>query len=140
MRWINVREKIMLSYLFIGANDVRASLRFYDAVLAPLGYEKNLLEGHFCFSLSDTSDKSNGPGSIHIAQPFDGEPATVGNGIMPALRAHSCEKVDEAYIAGLNSGGTGEGKPGIRDAYTENFYVAYLRDPVGNKLAVFFKG
>ncbi|VVP30635.1 hypothetical protein PS874_04191 [Pseudomonas fluorescens] len=66
----------MLSYLFNGANDVEASARFYDAILSPLGYEKDRSEGRYCFSLPTTTDKSNGPGSIHIARPFDGQPAT----------------------------------------------------------------
>jgi hypothetical protein len=130
----------MLSYLFIGANDVELSAQFYDAILSPLGYEKDQSEGQYCFSLPETSDKSNGPGSIHIARPFDGRPATVGNGMMPALRANSKPQVDEIHAAGLINGGTDEGKPGIREAYTDDFYVAYLRDPVGNKIAVFFKG
>lgn len=130
----------MLSYLFIGANDIEASARFYDAVLSPLGYEKDRSESHYCFSLPEAPDKSNGPGSIHIAQPFNGESATAGNGMMPALRADSKAKVDEVHAAGLASGGSDEGEPGIRAAYTADFYVAYLRDPVGNKIAVFFKG
>jgi hypothetical protein len=130
----------MLSYLFIGANDVEVSAQFYDAILSPLGYEKDQSEGQYFFSLPETSDKSNGPGSIHIARPFDGQPATVGNGMMPALRANSKPQVDEIHAAGLINGGTDEGKPGIREAYTDDFYVAYLRDPVGNKIAVFFKG
>lgn len=130
----------MLSYLFIGANDVEVSARFYEAILSPLKYEKELSEGHFCFSLPETVDKSNGPGSIHIARPYNGELATAGNGIMPALRADSRATVDEIHAAGLAHGGADEGEPGIREAYTNDFYVAYLRDPVGNKIAVFFKG
>ena len=130
----------MLSYLFIGANDVEASARFYEAVLSPLNYVMEYSEGHYCFSLPEALDKSNGPGSIHIARPFDGEPASVGNGMMPALRAESRGQVDEVHTAGLHNGGTDAGKPGIREAYTADFYVGYLRDPVGNKIAVFFKG
>jgi hypothetical protein len=130
----------MLSYLFIGANDVEASALFYDHILSPLGYEKDRSEGHYCFSLPETADKSNGPGSIHIARPFDGLPATTGNGMMLALRAVSRAKVNEVHEAGVANGGKDEGKPGIREAYTDDFYVAYLRDPVGNKIAVFFKG
>lgn len=78
--------------------------------------------------------------AIHIAKPFNGRPATAGNGMMPALRANSRAKVDEVHAASLANGGIDEGKPGIREAYTDDFYVAYLRDPVGNKIAVFFKG
>jgi hypothetical protein len=99
----------------------RASAQFYDAILWPLGYEKDQSEGRYCFSLPETSDKSNGPGSIHIARPFDGQSATVGNGMMPALRAKSSTKVDEVHAAGLANGGTDEGEPGIREAYTDDF-------------------
>ncbi|OPK07353.1 glyoxalase [Pseudomonas sp. VI4.1] len=130
----------MLSYLFIGANDVEASARLCDAILSPLSYEKDRPEGHYCFSLPETADKSNGPGSVHVAQSFNGQPAPTGNGMMPALRAEPRAKVNELHAVGVASGGTDEGKPGIREAYTDDFYVAYLRDPMGNKIAVFFKG
>ncbi|MGH8416294.1 MAG: VOC family protein [Pseudomonas sp.] len=128
----------MLSYLFIGANDIDASARFYDAILLPLGYEKESSDGQHSYSLSDIEDKSNGPGTVHVAKPFDGQPATVGNGMMPAFRADSRNQVENVHAAGLANGGADEGSPGTRAAYTAGFYVAYLRDPVGNKVAVFF--
>lgn len=78
----------MLSYLFIGANDVERSAAFYKAILTPLGYRHDR-EEHYCFYLPDCADKSNGPGSVHISKPFNGEPATPGNGMMPAFRADS---------------------------------------------------
>jgi catechol 2,3-dioxygenase-like lactoylglutathione lyase family enzyme len=131
----------MLSYLSIGANDVEASAKFYDAVLLPLGYENDSRDEE-CSSyfLPGTRDRDNGPGTVHVGKPFDGKPATPGNGMMPAFRADSRNKVDLAYAAGLRSGGTDEGRPGTRAAYTQGFYVAYLRDPVGNKLALFYAG
>lgn len=130
----------MLSYLVIGAVDVEASARFYDAILLPQGYEKGGEPQHYCYSLPGTADKSNGPGSIHIARPFDHQPATYGNGMMLAFRMSSRAMVDALYTAGLANGGTDEGPPGIRDIYPDDFYVAYLRDPTGNKMAVFFTG
>ena len=63
----------MLRYLFIGTNDVKASARFYDAILSPLGYEKERSEGRYSFSLAEVADKSNGPGSIHITHLFYGQ-------------------------------------------------------------------
>lgn len=111
---------IVLS-LFIGANDVEDSARFYDAILSPLGYSKERSEGHYCYSLPETADKFNGPGSIYIAEPFNGQIASSGNGIMPALHASSRSKVDEVYAAGLSHGGRDEGEPGIRVAYTADF-------------------
>lgn len=128
----------MLSYLFIGANDIAASARFYDAILLPLGYEKESADDQHSYSLAGTEDKSNGPGTVHVARPFDGQRATAGNGMMPAFRADSRAQVDEVHAAGVANGGTNEGIPGTRAAYSAGFYVAYLRDPTGNKVAVFF--
>lgn len=130
----------MLSYTYIGANDVDASGRFYEAVLAPLGYEQEQAEGQYCFSLPGVADKSNGPGTIHVAQPFDGQPATPGNGTMFAFRTESKAIVNTAHAAGLANGGTDEGAPGYRAVYDDDFYVGYLRDPLGNKVAVFYIG
>ena len=124
----------------VGASDVEASARFYDAALPPLHYMNELSEGYCCFSIPDMVDKSNGPGSIHIARPLNRELASAGNGMMPALRADSRAQVVEIHAAGLACGGTNAGTPGIRQAYTADFYVGYLRDPVGYKVAVFFKG
>lgn len=127
----------MLSYLSIGANDVELSGRFYAALLLPLGYEQMRTERHFGFFLPDVADRDNGPGTIWVGPPFDGEPATSGNGMMPAFQANTRALVRVAYAAGMAEGGRDEGSPGLRPHYGENFYAAYLRDPVGNKLAVF---
>ena len=127
----------MLSYLSIGANDPAVSARFYEAVLVPLGYERAESGDSVRFSLPDVADKDNGPGTIWIQRPFDGERATPGNGMMPAFRTSSTELVQAVYAAGIAAGGTDEGEPGTRAYYAEDFYVAYLRDPAGNKLAVF---
>lgn len=127
----------MLSYLMIGASDVAVSAHFYAAVLAPFGYEHIAHENYSVFALKDIADKDNGPGTICIQKPFDGGAATPGNGMMPAFRAKTRQDVDAFHAAGLSHGGSDEGAPGTRSAYGENFYVAYLRDPVGNKLAAF---
>jgi len=129
---------IMLSYLWIGANDVDASVAFYDSILLPLGYEKDYSEGVCSYSLPDTVDRLNGPGTVHVGRPFDGGPATAGNGMMPAFRTQSRADVDAIYVSALGQEGVDEGAPGTRAAYTPNFYVAYLRDPTGNKIAVSF--
>ncbi len=127
----------MLSYLFIGANDVDLSGRFYEAVLLPLGYIKENDDGRLVFSLPDIPDRVNGPGAVFIARPWDGNEAVPANGMMPGFRVKSRRLVDEAYRAGLCAGGTDEGAPGVRERYSCHFYVAYLRDPAGNKLALF---
>ncbi|QCI13233.1 VOC family protein [Pseudomonas putida] len=130
----------MLSYLWIGANDVNASTAFYDAILLPLGYTKDDSEDVSSYALPNTPDKLNGPGTVHVGKPFDGGPATPANGMMPAFRTQSRDQVDALHAAGVAHGGTSEGAPGTRALYTPDFYVAYLRDPTGNKLAVFFSG
>lgn len=127
----------MLSYLSVGANDPAACGRFYEAILLPLGYERAESGESIRFSLPDVADRDNGPGTVWIQRPFDGERATPGNGMMPAFRTFSAEMVQTLHAAGIAAGGTDEGAPGIRDYYAEDFYVGYLRDPVGNKIAVF---
>ena len=127
----------MLSYLSVGANDVAASAAFYRAVLGAIGYEESTHGAAVRFSLPAAADKDNGPGTVWVQAPFDGKPATPSNGMMPAFRAGGPEKVAAVHAAGLAAGGSDEGAPGTRSYYAPDFYVAYLRDPVGNKLAVF---
>ncbi|MBL0374393.1 VOC family protein [Rhizobium sp. KVB221] len=127
----------MLSNISIGANDPVVSGQFYEAVLVPLGYERHEIEGSARFSLRGVADKDNGPGTVWIQKPFDGKVATAGNGMMPAFRAADPETVQRLHAAGIAAGGTDEGPPGTRAYYSEDFYVAYLRDPVGNKVSVF---
>jgi len=128
----------MLSYITLGANDMEASDRFYSALLEPLGYEKLYDKGELAFSLPDVAGCCNGPGAIYIKHPFDGKPATVGNGSMIAFRTGSQDLVRQLHAAAIAAGGTDEGPPGFRAAYSKNFFVAYLRDPLGNKIALFF--
>ncbi len=127
----------MLSYLMIGANDVAQSARFYDAILLPLRYRKHEGDRYVQYSVEGVADRDNGPGTVYIQKPFDGGEATVGNGMMPAFRAGSAEAVRALYADGLAAGGSDEGAPGTRSYYSDTFYVAYLRDPVGNKVALF---
>lgn len=127
----------MLSYLFFGANDVEASAKFYEAILFPLGYERKDWSGKAIFTIPGTPDEWNGPGAVYIAKPYDGQPATAGNGTMAAFRTQTRKEVDVCYAAGLIAGGEDDGAPGIREEYSDDFYVAYLRDPSGNKVAFF---
>lgn len=124
----------MLSYITVGANDVPRSGRFYAAILAPLGYAMRETAEGIAFTLPGRSD---GPAAVYVRKPFDGAPATVGNGAMTAFRASTHAMVRAIHAAGLAAGGTDEGAPGFRDDYSAHFYVAYLRDPLGNKLAIF---
>ena len=127
----------MLSYLTIGANDVDASAAFYRGILVPLGYEEDRHGGSVRFSLPAASDKDNGPGTVWVQKPFDGMAATPSNGMMPAFRAVGTDMVQALHAAGLAAGGSDDGTPGTRTYFSENFYVAYLRDPAGNKIAIF---
>ena len=124
----------MLSYITVGANDVPRSGRFYTAILTPLGYEKKEAANGVEFTLPDWV---NGPGAVYVKKPYDGKEATVGNGSMTAFQAETHEMVRNLHAAGLEAGGSDEGAPGFRDEYSDRFYVSYLRDPLGNKVAIF---
>jgi catechol 2,3-dioxygenase-like lactoylglutathione lyase family enzyme len=76
---------------------------------------------------------------VYLCPPHDGKPAVPANGSMLAFKAHSQEEVNAAYAAGMANGGSDEGAPGFRPPEGTEFYGAYLRDPTGNKLCVYFK-
>lgn len=122
----------MFSYISLGCRDLARSIRFYDAALAPLGHSR--------IADYDPDDQSaawglDDPGPhLWLTQPFDGNPATVGNGTMVSLLADSRAAVDAFHTAALANGGSSEGPPGLRPQYGPNFYAAYVRDPDGNKL------
>lgn len=121
----------MIGYATVGANDYDKALAFYDTVLGELG-------GQRAFA----SDRMQGyasaaGGMLAICKPYDGKPATVGNGVMIALNAADRATVDRAYASAIKAGATDEGAPGLRG---DNFYGAYFRDLEGNKLCVFKVG
>ena len=120
----------MFLYITLGTNDLPRAQAFYDAVMPTLGLARRATE--------DTEVGYGPPdGSrirLWITQPFDGRPATVGNGSMPAFEVASRAAVDAFYKAALQNGGTDEGAPGLRP-YSPNFYACYLRDPDGNKIS-----
>ncbi|MGZ5936531.1 MAG: VOC family protein [Rhizomicrobium sp.] len=129
----------MIGYVTIGANDSEASGRFYDAVFGALGHERKFADGGWIGY--GEKGKGNSIMDCHsaICPPFDGKPACAGNGIMIAYRAQSRAEVEAAHKGGTTNGGTDEGKPGFRPTEaTSGFYGAYLRDPTGNKICVFF--
>lgn len=127
----------MLSYITIGANDIQRSERFYTAILSPLGYERRDESNAVIYSLLDVPDRYNGLGAIYVKKPYDGRDATVGNGSMIAFRTATQKLVRDLHAAGREAGGSDEGAPGFRDKYSERFYVGYLRDDVGNKVALY---
>lgn len=117
----------MFSHIFLGADDVQASKTFYDAILGALGYAPGVMDPRGrCFYVSKA-----GP-ILGITPPIDGQPATRANGGTVGFAAPSEEAVDAWHAAGLANGGTAcEDPPGKRH---NGLYVAYLRDPFGNKL------
>lgn len=130
----------MFSYVSLGSNDLPRAVRFYDAALGALGYGR-------C-DVGNDSGFENWIGwgiyeeggarelALWVCEPFDGKPATVGNGTMIALHADTRGAVDSFHAAALAHGGSSEGAPNLRPQYSPNFYAAYVRDPDGNKLAV----
>jgi catechol 2,3-dioxygenase-like lactoylglutathione lyase family enzyme len=125
----------MLGYVTIGALDVEVSGKFYDAVLGAVGDERKFKDGGWI----GYGPKGEDSHYCYLCPPHDGKPAHPANGLMLAFKARSKAEVDAAYAAGLENGGTGEGKPGPRPADSTSFYGAYLRDPTGNKLCVYYK-
>lgn len=119
----------MFSHVMVGADDIEASKRFYDAVLGALGYAPGVIDPKGrCFYRTDT-------GVFAITQPIDGRPASHGNGSTIGFAVPSPEAADAWHAAGVANGGqTCEEPPGIRDGVAGKLYLAYLRDPSGNKL------
>lgn len=122
----------MIGYVTLGTNDLPRAAAFYDAVLAELGGKRFMEEDTFIAWMVSKDT----PG-IGVTLPHNGEPATVGNGVMVALAADSKEKVDAIYNKAMELGGSDEGPPGQR---YEGFYAAYFRDLDGNKLNAFCSG
>ncbi len=123
----------MIAYVTLGADDMDAAERFYTALLLPLGYRIE----HYHGDLSFLPPEDTTAPDLYIKRPFDGRAASAGNGTMVALQVPTHDHVRDLHAAGLAAGGTNEGSPGFREAYSTDFYVAYLRDPQGNKLALF---
>lgn len=122
----------MIGYVTLGTNDLPRAARFYDALLAEIGGARFMEDERFiAWSASPTS-----PG-LGLTKPHDGQPATVGNGVMVALAVDSPEKVNRLYNKALELGATDEGPAGPRG---QGFYAGYFRDPDGNKLNVFCMG
>ncbi|WP_309604647.1 VOC family protein [Phenylobacterium sp.] len=121
----------MIGYVTIGINDLDRARGFYDPVMAALGGRRTIAFERMQFY--GAGDEA----MLAINTPYDGQPATVGNGSMFGVRAGSREVADAAYAAALAAGGADEGAPGQR---MDGFYGAYFRDLDGNKLCVFYTG
>lgn len=121
----------MIGYVTLGTNDLDKAVAFYDELFSSIGATRFFETEQFvAWSISPEQ-----PG-ISVTKPFNGEPATVGNGSMVAIVLDSPEKVDAFYHKAIELGATCEGKPGPRGEMT-GFYAGYFRDLDGNKLNAF---
>jgi catechol 2,3-dioxygenase-like lactoylglutathione lyase family enzyme len=120
----------MIGYVCLGTNDLPRAAKYYDALLKEIG-GKRFMEFETFIAWSAGKDK---PG-LALTKPFNGKPATVGNGVMVALAVDSPAKVDAMYRKAIELGGTDEGPAGPRG---DDFYAGYFRDPDGNKLSFFY--
>jgi len=127
----------MIAYVSVGADDIARAKRFYSAFLPALDY--GLKEGPegLSYALPVLPGQTAVLPDFYVKPPFDGNPASTGNGVMVAFEANSQKQVRELHAAALAAGGFDEGQPGFRDSYGPHFYVCYLRDPQGNKIALF---
>lgn len=118
----------MFSHVTLGTNDFARATVFYDAVFAALGIKRFYSgDGYAAYGEMEGNQ-------TWVMHPFDGKPATVGNGTHVAFLAPDRASVRAFYDAALANGGSDEGAPGLREHYHPNYYGAYVRDPDGNKL------
>ncbi|MFT6429932.1 MAG: catechol 2,3-dioxygenase-like lactoylglutathione lyase family enzyme [Halopseudomonas sp.] len=119
----------MFSHIMLGANDIQASKAFYDAVLGAVGCKPGVIDDKGrCFYFTDS-------GILALTKPINGEPASHGNGSTIGFAVENSEQADAWHKAGLANGGTDcEDPPGVREGGGMKMYLAYLRDPSGNKI------
>ena len=126
----------MIGYVVLGTNDLPRATAFYDALLAEIGVGRLMEFGSRGHGWAAAMDKP----MLCIMTPYDGKPATVGNGVMAGLSVASQDQVNRIHSKAIELGGVDEGKPGLRAEGGEGFYAAYFRDLDGNKLDVFSYG
>lgn len=124
----------MFSHIQIGARDLPKMIAFYDRIFSIVGLVRM------------PEENDGGPGGmgwqrpgkrwpqVFVQLPFNGLPATSGNGMQISFSAQSQQQVRDAWQAALDNGGIDEGAPGLRPQYSEDYFGAYCRDPEGNKL------
>ncbi len=118
----------MFSHIMVGTNDLDRAKSFYDAVLGTLGVPPAMVDGHRIFYMTPT-------GVFSVSKPIDGEDATFANGGTIGFACNSPEQADAWHAAGVANGGKSiEEPPGVRAGGMGKLYLAYLRDPDGNKI------
>lgn len=124
-------------YATLGVSDATATAAFYDAVLSTIGWA---MCTEFPGWRGYTKGGAEGGFTLWLCAPFNGEPASTGNGTMIGFPATSHEQVQAFHAAALAHGGSDDGAPGPREHYGPDWYSAYVRDPSGNKLSIVFNG
>ena len=118
----------MFSHVMVGTNDLDRAKSFYDALLGTLGVKPAVVDGHRIFYMTPA-------GVFGVSKPIDGEPACHANGGTIGFACSSAEQADAWHAAGVANGGVSiEDPPGVREGSVGKMYLAYLRDPDGNKL------
>lgn len=123
----------MFSHIMIGTNDLEAGKSFYDRLLGTLDVPNGAVDRHRVFYRTKT-------GTFSVSKPIDGNPATPANGGTIGFAAASTAQVDAWHAAGIAHGGTTcEDPPGLREMGGVKLYLAYLRDPDGNKICALYR-
>jgi catechol 2,3-dioxygenase-like lactoylglutathione lyase family enzyme len=124
----------MFSHVMVGSNDIARSKKFYDALFVAMGGKPGVQDpkGRLVYL-------HNG-GVFLVTKPIDGKPATAGNGSTLGFAVSSPEMADAWHKAGVENGGTAiEDPPGVRTGGAAPLYLAYLRDPDGNKICALYR-
>lgn len=124
----------MYSHNMVGSNDIARSKAFYDALFTAVGGNPGIQDdkGRLIYMHND--------GLFLVTPPIDGQPATAGNGCTIGFAMSSPEQADAWHAAGVAAGGKAiEDPPGVREAGFGKLYLAYLRDPDGNKLCALYR-
>lgn len=124
----------MYSHMMVGSNDIERSRRFYDATFTAIGGAAGKVDpkGRLIYDCRG--------GRFMVTAPINGEPASIGNGSTIGFRMDSPEEADAWHAAGVAAGGTPiEDPPGWRERPGFRLYLAYLRDPDGNKLCALYR-
>lgn len=124
----------MFSHVMVGSNNIEESKTFYDAILGALGHGPSITDDKGrLFYMTES-------GIFAVSLPIDGNPACHGNGSTIGFAAATPELADAWHAAGIANGGTTcEDPPGVREGGLGRLYLAYLRDPAGNKLCALCK-
>ena len=123
----------MFSHIMIGTNDLNKAKAFYDAALGALGISAGAVDRHRVFWRTPT-------GVFSVSLPIDGQPATVGNGGTIGFACQSADQANAWHAAGVANGGTTcEDPPGVRESGNGKLYLAYMRDPDGNKVCGLYR-